>query len=288
MAMAAHGRPTGFLKIMRDTTAERQALEDRLLVEEERARLFVSEQHARREAEHANEAKDRFLAILSHELRTPLAPIQMTLYTLEHEKRLSSLGRESLEIIRRSVEMEVQLIDDLLDVSRIVHGKLEPRLAPMDLHACVRRAIDICRDEVKGPGLELVTTLEASSSQIHGDAARLQQVFWNLLKNAAKFSPHGGVITVRSRNTHRVDGTTGILVEVADTGIGIAPEMLPKLFNAFEQGGPDVVRRYGGLGLGLAIAAGVVEMHGGNIAASSEGCDKGTVISVELVTTAPI
>ena len=289
MAMTENGIPTGFLKIMRDTTAERQAMEDRQLVEAERARLLVAEQYARREAEAANEAKDRFLAILSHELRTPLAPIQMTLYTLGHEKRLSALGRESLEIIRRSVEMEVRLIDDLLDVSRIVHGKLEPRLAPMDLHACVLRAVEVCRDEMMNTAnLQLVTELEASPSEIIGDAARLQQVFWNLLKNAAKFSPHGGIVTVRSRNTHRPDGTTNIVVEVIDTGIGIDPGMLPRLFRAFEQGGPDVVRRYGGLGLGLAIAHGVVKMHGGNITAASEGRDKGAVISVELATTAPI
>jgi two-component system CheB/CheR fusion protein len=288
MAMTERGAPTGFLKIMRDTTAERRAMEERLLVEAERARLLVAEQYARREAETANEAKDRFLAILSHELRTPLAPIQMTLYTLGHEKRLSALGRESLEIIRRSVEMEVRLIDDLLDVSRIVHGKLEPRLAPMDLHACVLRSVEICRDEIDTANLTLVTELEASPSEIIGDAARLQQVFWNLLKNAAKFSPNGGVITVRSRTTQRPHGAIGIVVEVADTGIGIEPELLPKLFRAFEQGGPDVVRRYGGLGLGLAIAHGVVQMHGGSITAASEGRDKGTVISVELVTTAPI
>jgi two-component system CheB/CheR fusion protein len=285
--MAENGRPTGYLKIMRDTTAERRAMEDRQLVEQERARLLVAERDARQEAESANEAKDRFLAILSHELRTPLAPIHMTLYTLEHEKRLSKLGRESLAIIRRSVEMEVRLIDDLLDVSRIVHGKLEPRLEPMDLHACVLRAIEVCKDELAGANLQLVTALEAAPAEVSGDAARLQQVFWNLLKNAAKFSPRGGMITVSSRNRRRADGTDGIVVEIADNGIGIDPAVLPNLFNAFEQGGPDVVRRYGGLGLGLAIASGVVQMHGGTISAASEGRDKGTVITVELKTTSP-
>jgi two-component system CheB/CheR fusion protein len=287
-AMQEDGRPTGYLKIMRDTTVERRAMEDRLLVEQERANLLIAERHARQEAESANEAKDRFLAILSHELRTPLAPIHMTLYTLEHEKRLSALGRESLAIIRRSVEMEVRLIDDLLDVSRIVHGKLEARLEPMDLHACVRRAIEVCEDELAGANLQLVTALEAAPSEIIGDAARLQQVFWNVLKNAAKFSPKGGVITVRSRNSQRAGGTPGIVVEVADTGIGIEPAVLPNLFNAFEQGGPDVARRYGGLGLGLAIASGVVQMHGGTITAASEGRDKGTVITVELNAAVPV
>jgi two-component system CheB/CheR fusion protein len=288
MAMTENGRRAGFLKILRDTTAEREAMEDRLLVEQERARLLVAEQHARREAEAANEAKDRFLAILSHELRTPLAPIHMTLYTLEHERRLTALGRESLGIIRRSVEMEVRLIDDLLDVSRIVHGKLQLALAPVDLHACVLRAVDFCRDEVENADIKLETALEASPAEVMGDAARLQQVFWNLLKNAAKFSPSGGLITVRSRTTRREDGPTGIVVEVADTGIGIEPEMLPKLFIAFEQGGPDIVRRHGGLGLGLAIASGIVQSHGGVITAASQGRDKGTVMSVELVTTEPI
>jgi signal transduction histidine kinase len=243
--MTENGRRAGFLKILRDTTAEREAMEDRLLVEQERARLLVAEQHARREAEAANEAKDRFLAILSHELRTPLAPIHMTLYTLEHERRLTALGRESLGIIRRSVEMEVRLIDDLLDVSRIVHGKLQLALAPVDLHACVLRAVDFCRDEVENADIKLETALEASPAEVMGDAARLQQVFWNLLKNAAKFSPSGGLITVRSRTTRREDGPTGIVVEVADTGIGIEPEMLPKLFIAGRSGYRPAPRRAG-------------------------------------------
>ncbi len=282
MAMTENGRTTGFLKIMRDATAEQQALEDRRLVEEERARLLIAEQHARQEAEAANEAKDRFLAILSHELRTPLAPIQMTLYTLDREKRLSALGRESLAIIRRSVEMEVRLIDDLLDVSRIVHGKLNLKLAPMDLHACVLRSIEVCQEEVAAAGLKITTALEAAPAAVVGDAGRLQQVFWNLLKNAAKFTPPGGEITVRSRAVARADGSRGIVVEVADTGIGIAADVLPKLFNAFEQGGPDVVRRYGGLGLGLAIASGVMQVHGGVIRAASAGIGQGAVFSIEM------
>ena len=209
MSMMENTRPAGFLKIMRDTTSERQATEDRLLVEQERARLFDAEQHARQEAEAANEAKDQFLAILSHELRTPLAPIQMTLYTLEREKRLTSLARESLAIIRRSVEMEVRLIDDLLDVSRIVHGKLDLKLEPMDLHACALRAIEVCQEEINAAGLQVVTELEASPAEVIGDAGRLRQVFWNLLRNAAKFTPAGGKITVRSHTRKSDDGAPG-------------------------------------------------------------------------------
>ena len=192
----AEGELLGFAKICRDLS-ERKAAED------ERARLLAAEQTARREAEAANAAKDRFLAALSHELRTPLAPVQMALFVLRREPQLERGGRDGLEMIRRNVELEARLIDDLLDVSRIAHGKLELTTGAASVHDCVRRAVEVCQGELDDRGLELTLALDAARDGVQGDAARLQQVFWNLLKNAAKFTPERGRVVVRSRD---VDG----------------------------------------------------------------------------------
>jgi two-component system CheB/CheR fusion protein len=268
----------GYAKICRDLSARKVA-------EDERARLLAAAQAARREAEAANRAKDQFLAVLSHELRAPLAPVQMALFALKLEKRLSARGRESLEMIERNVESETRLIDDLLDVSRIVHGKFDLMLAPMDLHACILRAVEVCEGDLRAKRLRLNQSLDAIHSHFQGDAARLQQVFWNLLKNAAKFTPEGGTITLLSIDVTGPNGAPGICVEVTDTGIGIPPEALPKLFDAFEQGGPDVVRIYGGLGLGLAISNAIVQAHGGQMRAESRGRDQGATFAVRLPNT---
>jgi len=265
------GALLGFAKICRDLT-ERKAAED------ERVRLLAAEQAARKEAEEANRAKDRFLAALSHELRTPLTPVRLALFALEQDAQLSAAAREALALIGRNVEVECRLIDDLLDISRVVHGKLALRPVPLDLHACVREALEVCRGELTAKGLQVTVNLEATRPQLTGDPSRLRQVFWNLLQNAAKFTPEGGAITVRSRD--REGG--GVAVEVADTGAGISPELLPKIFDAFERGTSKTPLGVDGLGLGLAIAQAIVQAHGGRILATSAGEGQGATFTVEL------
>ena len=266
------GTLVGFVKFARDLT-ERKHLED------ERDRLLAAEQAARQEAEAANRTKDRFLAALSHELRTPLAPVQVALYLMERAKGLPDSVRESVEMIRRNVETEVRLIGDLLDVSRIVHDKLELSLGPVDLHGCIRQALEVCQADFTTKEIKLTVALKARRHRVQGDASRLQQVFWNLFKNAAKFTPGGGSIAVRSRQT---DGK--IVVEVADDGVGIEADTLPKIFDPFEQGGPDRARRDGGLGLGLAISHAIVLAHDGQLTAESPGRDQGATFRVQLST----
>ncbi len=238
---------------------------------------------ARDEAEEANKAKNQFLAVLSHELRTPLNPILLaTTSMLEKDSPLEDL-RPNLLMIRQYVNLQARLIDDLLDVMRIVRGKMPLHWDVADAHVLIRQAVDICRSDLlsKGHGVEL--ELDASHSHINTDPARIQQVFWNLIKNAVKFTPSKGKITIRTKNFEEVDGkVTRLVIEVHDTGIGIDPEVLPRLFDHFQQGETTITRKYGGLGLGLAISKGIVEGHGGSITADSAGKDQGTVFRVEL------
>jgi two-component system CheB/CheR fusion protein len=264
------GKVIGLVKILRDETEAREAREAlvRALQETERARA---------ESEAANAAKDRFLAVLSHELRTPLTPVHLALGALELEQGLSSAARDSLASLRRNVEAEIRLIDDLLDVSRIVHGKLEFGHLPVNLHACVRRVLEASETDLKVKNLRLNISLEATRDLVSGNAMRLEQVFTNLVQNAAKFTP-AGTVTVRSRDL----GGSCITVEIADTGIGIKPEALETIFEPFEQGSPDLARRYGGLGLGLAISRSIIEAHGGRLTATSEGLGHGATFTVEL------
>ena len=271
MPLLDGGKSVGFFKIERDMTAQRE-------IQEERARLLEAERVARQAAENANAAKDRFLALLSHELRTPLAPVQMAVFALERERRLTTNGRELLKMISRNLDAEAHLIDDLLDVSRIVHGKLEFKRAPMDVHACVERAIEVCGDDIRTKKQRLTVDLAARHHDLHGDTDRLRQAFCNLLQNAAKFTPARGAVTVRSSNPE----PGSLLVEVADDGIGIDPEALTTIFNSFEQGGAQVTQRYGGLGLGLAISLAVVSGHGGRLTAASDGPGRGATFAVTL------
>lgn len=265
------GEEPGFGVICRDLTTQRAA-------DQERARLLSAEQAARREAEEANRVKDRFLASLSHELRTPLTPLQLALFSLRREKRLTAGGRELLAMMARGLETEIRLIDDLLDISRITHGKLDLQRAPLDLHACLFDTLEVCRGDFDTRGLQLTVDLAASRAGISGDAHRLQQVFWNLFKNAAKFTPAEGQVTVRSRDS----GDTHLEIEVIDTGVGMNPASLAKIFDAFEQGSAEVTHRFGGLGLGLAISQAIVEAHGGQLLAASEGINRGATFTVRL------
>ncbi len=244
----------------------------------ERKNAEMNLQRAKQEAEEANQAKDQFLAMLSHELRTPLTPVLMTIASLRRQSEVSDELRRDLEVLQRNVELEALLIDDLLDLTRIVHGKLELHSDAVDIHAAIEHALAITALELHEKKLIVTRRFEAREHHCWADPARLQQVFWNLVKNAVKFTPEGGRLDISTRN----DATHHIIVEIADSGLGIAPEVLPRIFDAFEQGGRDVTRQFGGLGLGLAISKRVVDMHGGTIVAESKGPGHGATFTVRL------
>ena len=228
----------------------------------------------------ANAAKDQFLALLSHELRSPLSPVIAMVGELEAELPDSQPVREALEVVRRNVELEARLIDDLLDVTRIAKGKLQLSFETIDIHQILQRAYEICRKEIEAKNLEVEFRLRAVHTHVEGDPARLQQVFWNLIKNSVKFTPEKGRITIETLNP----APGKIVARVIDAGIGIEQEKIDKIFNAFEQGQEDITRRFGGLGLGLAISKALIAAHGGNINVESPGKDQGATFSVELNT----
>lgn len=229
-------------------------------------------------AESANAAKDRFLATLSHELRTPLTPILIWAGGMVNDPSLSPEVDEGLRMICRNVELEARLIDDLLDLTRIAHGKLELHLRKSNAHDLLGHAMEIVREEISSRKLKLSMELNAADHFVLADASRLQQVFWNLLKNASKFTPGQGAVTIRTSNPQ----PQALWIEITDTGVGIEPQNLSKIFDAFEQGST----RQGGLGLGLAISKAIVEMHHGSIRAFSEGPGKGARFLIDLQTAA--
>jgi PAS domain S-box-containing protein len=248
----------------------------------ERKKVERELEHAKEVAEAASRAKDTFLAVLSHELRTPLTPILMTAAVRERDPDLTQAIQAEMAMIRRNVELETKLIDDLLDLSRITSGKLSLQMEVLDLNTAVNQVCDICRSQIQEKGIELSFALDARIAPVDADASRLQQVLWNVLKNAAKFTPEGGSIHVcTGREVSRV------LVQIQDSGIGIAPELLPKIFDAFEQGDPRVTRKFGGLGLGLAISKALVELHGGSIRVESPGVGEGCTVTIELPAATP-
>ena len=233
---------------------------------------------AQAEVERASRTKDEFLAALSHELRTPLTPVLMTLSTLRDETRLPLDVREQISMMKRNIELEARLIDDLLDLTRIAKGKLELRVEECDAHSLVALAIEMVRSEALRKRQTVEVDLAAQRSQISGDPARLQQVFWNVLKNAVKFTAESGRLAVRTR-----DAEHQLIVEVSDTGIGIEPESIERIFLPFEQGAAlSTEHRFGGLGLGLSISKAIVELHGGAIRAASVGQGAGATFRVEL------
>jgi len=256
------GRLLGFAKIMQDRTESR--------LNEERL------QAAKEEAESANRAKDHFLATLSHELRTPLTPVLGAIAALQRRPDLPEDLRPSLEMICRNVELEARLIDDLLDVTRIARGKLEIVRERVDLRQVVDDALQTSLAQSAEPKHVAIERRGGEAElPVLGDLARLTQVFWNLLNNAVKFTPAGGRITVAAERRG-----SDVVVEVADTGIGIPASRLGSIFDAFEQGSPAITRRFGGLGLGLAISRTIVEAHGGTLTAASEGDGKGARFAV--------
>ena len=266
----AHGKPVRMMGATADVT-------DRREVEEELRRSKAA-------LEQANHAKDQFLAVLSHELRTPLTPVVMAVSALETETGLPPHVTHELSMIRRNIALEVRLIDDLLDLSRIANGKMPLHMQSQAIHPLIRSVIEIVAPELHEGRLQVVTQLDAEYDQVKVDSTRIQQVLWNLLKNAIKFTPAGGTITVRTRN----EGLNCVVLEVEDTGAGIDASVLPRIFNAFQQGETGTTRRYGGLGLGLTISKAIVQMHGGELTAHSEGKGKGSRFVVELGTSGVI
>jgi two-component system CheB/CheR fusion protein len=279
MAMldAASGRATGLLKIFRDHTQARAAAQALETSRAELVQALVDNRRVRAEAEAASHAKDRFLAILSHELRTPLTPVVMALHALERSVDLPAHARSTVELIRRNVRAELLLIDDLLDVTRISSGKLEMSRGQTDMHEVVRAAAGVCDGDFAAKRQRLVMSLSAERCVVPGDAVRLQQVIWNLLKNAAKFTPKDGEVRAV---THNADGQ--LVTVIADNGIGISAEALPQIFDAFAQEGPWVTSEFGGLGLGLAIAKATVEAHHGSLIATSAGRNLGATFTIAL------
>jgi len=248
---------------------------DRKHLETERSQLLQQEQLARHEAEKANRVKDEFLANLSHELRNPLTPILAWSQMLRSGKLKGPETNRALEVIERSARAQAQLIEDLLDISRITNGKLKLSTRSIDLQVVVQGALDGVQLSALAKHIEIVSHL--SSATVLGDIDRLQQVLWNILSNAIKFTPAGGrvEIVVSAIENHAE-------VRVSDTGKGIAPELLPYIFDRFRQGDSSPTKRDQGLGLGLSIVYHLVELHGGTVQAESPGEEQGTTITVRL------
>jgi signal transduction histidine kinase/ActR/RegA family two-component response regulator len=249
----------------------------------ERNRAHAAVEQQKEVVEAANRTKDNFLAMLSHELRTPLTPVIAALDALETETSPSDLAKSSLSMIRRNVELESQLIDDLLDLTRIAKDKIQLRFGSIDAHEVIANVVDMCRAETQDRRLNLHVNLRAGAHHVLADAAKFQQIIWNLMKNAIKFTGDNGDITISTTN---LEAQT-LTISVQDTGIGIEPEIMIRIFDPFEQGERSFQRRYGGLGLGLAISKSLTQAHGGVLTAKSDGHDHGSTFVVTMKTVAP-
>jgi len=265
------GSVVGWVGSITDISGRKQA-EEKLLA------AMAATDKARAEAEAASRSKDHFLAVLSHELRTPLNPVLATASMLYRDPRFDADTRQQLDVICRNAELEARLIDDLLDVTRIERGKVELDRRPVDLREVIRAAINVCSPDIESRQLKFTADLGESEYIVDADAARLQQVFWNLIKNAVKFTPLGGKLDVRC--VHENDNT--VRIDVTDEGEGIDPVDLQRIFNAFEQAGRTIARQFGGLGLGLTISKAMTELHGGTIEAHSPGKGAGSTFTVRL------
>ncbi|WP_168192392.1 ATP-binding protein [Chroococcidiopsis sp. TS-821] len=261
---------THFIAIQRDITA-------RKLMEQERDRLLQREQAMRTEAEAANRVKDEFLATLSHELRTPLTPILGWSKLLQSNKLPEAKLQEALASIEQHAKRQAQLVDDLLDISRIIQGKLTLNLTAVSLVTPISEALETVRLAAEAKSIQIKTTLNATVGQVMGDAGRLQQVIWNLLSNAIKFTPESGLIEIVLERVERYAQIT-----ISDNGQGIHPDFLPYVFDRFRQEDSSITRRFGGLGLGLAISRQIIEAHGGTIAVQSPGVGQGATFTIKL------
>jgi PAS domain S-box-containing protein len=272
------GRIVGVVLVFRDISARRRAEAERHNAAAERDRLLESERAARSEAERASRVKDEFVAMVSHELRTPLNAILGWTHLMSQSRDDPDILVRGLDVIVRNTRVQAQLISDLLDVSRIVSGKLRLTIEKLDMKPLVESAIETVQQSAEAKHVSIRKQIEATSA-IAGDSSRIQQIIWNLLSNAVKFTPEGGSIVVGLRQ-RKFD----VELTVSDTGVGIRQEFLPHIFERFEQGNPSITRRFGGLGLGLAIAKHLVDLHGGTIDAASEGDGKGARFTVVLPT----
>lgn len=260
------GKIRGFSKVTRDIT------------DQIRSREFEAEKIA---AQKASKAKDDFLAALSHELRTPLTPaLAAATYLEDNAEKLPPEFAEDVEIIKRNVQLQARLIDDLLDLTRIARGKLHLQLEDCDAHTIIQNALETASSAIAAKKLRVSTQLEAKEYHILADCIRLQQVFWNLINNAVKFTSQDGEITIRTFN----DNERRFHFEITDTGIGIEPKRLASLFQPFEQADPSVTRQFGGLDLGLAISKRLVDLHRGRIEAESRGRSFGATFKITLDT----
>lgn len=264
------GIVVGASKIARDITAQKE-------FEDERDRLLARERELRLEAERANRIKNEFLAMLSHELRTPLTAISGWAQILNTSRLNDEMVRRAAEVIQRNTRLQTELIDQLLDMNRILMGKLRLDLQPVDLCTIIEAAMESVEPISNAKGIRLRKILDARAGAVRGDPTRLQQIVWNLLSNAVKFTPENGVVEVSlSRVNSHVE------LAVADTGTGIAEDFLPYVFDRFSQLDTSTTRRHGGLGLGLAIVKHLVELHGGSVQAKSAGPGTGATFRVNL------
>lgn len=264
------GRIVAASKIARDIT-ERKRNED------ERERLLAREQAARSEAERANRMSDEFLATVSHELRTPLNAILGWSHLLSRGRIDGGTATRAVEAIERNARAQAQLVEDILDVSRVITGKLRLRIGPVDLVSVINAAIDSVQLAADSKGIRFEVTLDPSARRISGDSNRLQQVVWNLLSNAIKFTPPGGRVEIRLEHVY-----PNVQISVRDNGQGISPDFLPHIFDRFRQADGTITRRHGGLGLGLSIVRHLVELHGGSVHAESSEKEGGATFTLKL------
>lgn len=264
------GQLRGFCKILRDFTEQKRG-------EDERAHLLKREQEARSAAEAANRMKDEFLATLSHELRSPLNAMLGWTRLLNTRKFDEATTARAMETIERSAKSQAQLVEDLLDVSRIIQGKLHLNVRPLELAWVIEAALETVRPAADAKEIQLQTLLDPTTGPVAGDSDRLQQVIWNLLANAIKFTPKGGQVQVLLEGVN-----SSVEITVADTGKGISPEFVPYVFDRFRQADSSTTRTYSGLGLGLAIVRHLVELHGGTVHAESQGEGQGATFKVRL------
>ena len=258
------GGKQSYTVILRDITRRKQAEIDLCALREA--------------AEAANRAKDDFLAALSHELRTPLTPVLLLAEAMEQSDGMPEHLRSDLALMRKNIELEAHLIDDLLDITRIAHGKLHLEIETANVHSLLHQSLDFLKDDIRAKEHRVGFDLSAPAYCVQGDVVRLQQVFWNIMRNAIKFTPQGGEVMVRTR----IGSPDTLRVEIADTGVGILSEDLGRIFQTFTQGSDASNRRFGGLGLGLSISQMIVEKHDGRIWAESDGKNRGATFFIEL------